>query len=225
MITRRRLLRAAPGLLLPPWLAGLPGCGASGTGPAAAGSCAAADTSVASQPPRGLHASWTADPHTSRTVTWFTDGSDDPGTVIEYGPVDVGMDDCKRTQAALPFRAEGSAHATYGGYALTHIATATDLDGTRPLRYRVGSAQGWSPIRVLPAAPREAFRFCHFGDHAQTDASRAVLAGVQQRAPDFLIIAGDLAYANGEQPLWDSYFEMIEPLAAQLPVMSCPGNH
>lgn len=219
--TRRRVLQAGASALMLPLLTA---CGSSDTASSAA-ACVPTSPAAAAKPPRGLHVSWTADPHTTRTVTWFTDGNDDPGSVIEYGPVANGMSACEIEQAPFPHRAEGKAHATYGVEALTHIATATGIDDALPLRYRIGSEQGWSQVRILPAASREAFRFCHFGDHAQSDASRAVLAGVQKRAPDFLWIAGDLSYANGNQPLWDSYFDMLDPVASRLPVMACPGNH
>ncbi len=36
---------------------------------------------------------------------------------------------------------------------------------------------------------------------------------------------GDFGYANGKQPVWDRWFEILEPLAAEVPVMVCPGNH
>ncbi|NKF23360.1 purple acid phosphatase family protein [Solimonas marina] len=229
MITRRRLLQATPGLLLPPALTVLTSCGGSSPsdsgGTPGTGDCAAATPTATAASPRGLHVSWTDDPFTTRTVTWFTDGSDDPGTVIEYGPVEDGMSDCEIAQTAMPNRVEGSTKAVYDVDALTHSATISGLDEGKAVRYRVGSDAGWSDVRVLQPQPRDTFRFAHFGDHATSDASRAVLAGVQARAPDFVVIAGDLSYANGEQPVWDTYFDMLDPVASRLPVMTCPGNH
>lgn len=217
---RRTLLKAGAGALLPVLL---PGCGGSSSPDAPSGSePPPAGPTIA---PRGLHASFAGDPRTTRTITWFTDGGTDPGSVLEYGPVEDGMDAHAIATAPLPSRAEGAASATYGVDALTHRATAVDLPAGQAIRYRVGSAQGWSAVQVLPAAAADTFRFCHFGDHAQSEASRAVCAGVIARAPDFAIIAGDLAYANGEQSLWDSYFDMLEPLAARIPIMTAPGNH
>jgi predicted phosphodiesterase len=40
-----------------------------------------------------------------------------------------------------------------------------------------------------------------------------------------ILHAGDLSYADCDQTLWDSYGEMIEPLASSTPWMVCPGNH
>ncbi len=218
---RRSILKGGVAILSLPLLNA---CGGSDTtGNAACERTASGGTHV----PRGVHASWTGDPRTTRTVTWFTDGGSDPGTVIEYGPVEPGMDDCAIDTAAFPARAEGDTQATYGVDALTHSATATGLDPAKAVRYRVGSdVGGWSKVSVLPAAPAtDDFRFCFYGDQGVYDASRAVIAGVQARKPDFLFIAGDISYADGDQPVWDAYFDMLEPLAAQLPVMACPGNH
>ena len=42
---------------------------------------------------------------------------------------------------------------------------------------------------------------------------------------NMILHAGDLSYADCDQTLWDSYGEMIEPLASNTPWMVCPGNH
>ncbi|MGI9575897.1 purple acid phosphatase family protein [Alloalcanivorax xenomutans] len=184
------------------------------------------EETAGAQPPRGLHASWTDHPHTTRTLTWFTDGTTDPGTRVQYGPVTGDADSCSLTNEAFPFEVTGTAHETYGVEALTHVATLTGLQAGQAVRYRVGSDNGgWSPTRVLAPTRINGFRFCHFGDHGLRDASQRVLSNVEDLAPDFFIVAGDLSYANGDQPVWDRYFDMLEPLAARVPVMTCPGNH
>jgi hypothetical protein len=42
---------------------------------------------------------------------------------------------------------------------------------------------------------------------------------------NMILHAGDLSYADCDQQLWDSYGEMIEPLASYTPWMVCAGNH
>ncbi len=227
--TRRRLLRAGAGALALPLLNACDSSSATpdtGTPPGPDTPDCVVPTQTETRLPRGLHVSWTDDPATTRTLTWFTDGPDDPGTLVQYGPVEDDMSDCEIQAAAFPYGVAGATKATYGVDALTHSATLTALPADRPIRYRVGSETGgWSPTRVLRPAPQDRFSFIHFGDHAQHDASRAVTAATRARDPDFVWIAGDLSYANGDQPLWDSYFDMLEPLAAEIPVMTCPGNH
>jgi hypothetical protein len=43
--------------------------------------------------------------------------------------------------------------------------------------------------------------------------------------PALHLIVGDLAYANGDQSIWDTWFDMIEPMARRIPWMPCIGNH
>lgn len=202
MISRRQLLKASPALLLPPFLGA---CGSSGT------------PAIAPPPrsgPRGLHLSWTGDPHSTRTATWFTDAIDDAPGVVEFwhdgGPVQT---------------ATATTEATFDVPVTTHRATMTGFDPERPLRYRVRNGVAASPAFVVKPSPADTFRFAHFGDHGRTAYSRAVRDGILQRGCDFFAIAGDLSYANGDQPVWDDWFNQVEHLAAQVPMMCCPGNH
>ena len=41
----------------------------------------------------------------------------------------------------------------------------------------------------------------------------------------FVAIIGDVAYANGNQPIWDAYGRDMEPLFARIPALLSPGNH
>ena len=40
-----------------------------------------------------------------------------------------------------------------------------------------------------------------------------------------VLIAGDMSYANSIQPQWDSWFQLIEPIISQTPLMVAAGNH
>lgn len=228
-LRRRQLLRAGVGLAIPPWL---PGCG-SGPAPGTGGApdsgslprdCVLPATATATTP-RGLHASFTGDPVSTRTLTWFTDGPEDPGTFVEYGPVWPDMSAQQIACAPFPARAAGEVQQTHGVDALTHAATLAALQPGLPVRYRVGAPGAWSDVRVLPAAPQGAFRFCHFGDHGRNDASLSVLDGVAALQPDFFIVAGDLSYANGDHPQWDDWFNRLDPYASRIPMLTAPGNH
>lgn len=213
---RRRLLRAGlsgSGLLM------LPGCGLPGSMTLPKNAAAGAVL------PRGVHVSFDGDAQTTRAVTWFTDGADAPAQVLEYGPLAPGLSAAQIESQPFEARAEAASGSTYGIDGLTHRARMSALDPERPVRYRVGSAAGWSPVRVLAPASRGAFRFAHFGDHGMSDYSRATVQGVLASAPDFCWLAGDLSYANGEQGLWSPYFDLLEPLAAQVPLMCSAGNH
>lgn len=223
--TRRALVR---GILFGIASMALAGCGGSSGRPdTGAGVPCTRLPEGGAQPPRGVHASWNnADVHGTRTLTWFTDGTTAPDCLVEYGPAPADMDDCTLHSAPFPQQVTATHHATYGVDARTHVATLTGLQAGMAVRYRVGSdAGGWSPVRVLQATAEGDFRFCHFGDQGLGAASERVMQSVEAAAPDFYIIAGDVAYADGDQPIWDQYFDFQEPYAARIPVMTCPGNH
>lgn len=217
--SRRRLLRAGllagSGLV---WLPTLPGCG--GNGPSATDPRPATGAG-----PRGIHVSFTGDPHTSRTITWFTDGLDDPGTQLEFDHVAPGMSATDMQAKPFAGRVEGTTEQAYGVDVLTHRATMSGLDPALPIRYRVGDGKRWSQVFVLRPASTGRFRFGHFGDHGRSEYSRLTVQRLLERNPDFFLLAGDLSYANGDQPVWDEYFDLLEPLAAQVPMMAAAGNH
>lgn len=234
-LSRRRLLRNAAyggsALLLPPWLGG---CGnAGGTAPGSPPPVAPPVTPPASKfAPRGRHVSWTGDLYSSRTFTWFTDGAEAPAQRLEYGPVSADMDAAALASAPFPESVSADTRVTPFVDALTHRATADQFDEALPIRYRVGSADGgWSPVAVLRPTPRDAFRFCHFGDHGRTAGSRAVARAMRARQPDFALLAGDLCYASGSsdlgpQEVWDDWFNLIEAdLSSDTILMTAPGNH
>lgn len=64
------------------------------------------------------------------------------------------------------------------------------------------------------------------GDLGQTIDSEITLNHISNNKNIQLILhAGDLSYADCNQQLWDSYGELIEPLASRVPWMVGPGNH
>ena len=91
---------------------------------------------------------------------------------------------------------------------LAHRATMTGLDPTLPVRYRVGSDKGWSPVRVLAPAGSGAFRFCSFGDHGRTQFSRANVAQVAAR--NMLAgTGGDRARFDAVPFFWSQHYDVV----------------
>jgi hypothetical protein len=64
------------------------------------------------------------------------------------------------------------------------------------------------------------------GDLGQTIDSEMTLYHLSNNKKIQLILhPGDLSYADCNQQLWDSYGELIQPLASRIPWMVGPGNH
>lgn len=110
--------------------------------------------------------------------------------------------------------------------------------------YAVGSpALGvWSSVRTFlaPASPDAGslpYRIAVVGDLGQTENSAATLEGMRAVSdfgdggggptapPGHVLNVGDLSYADGFQPRWDSWGRLVEPHASAVPWMVIEGNH
>lgn len=187
-------------------------------------------------PPRGVHVSVHEHSVTTRGLCWFTDGLDDPGSFVQWGPVEADWSEADIHDVdnhPLPFQTQGSAEKTTGLDNATHKVLLLDMDQqmdvTKPLRYRVGSPSGWSDIFVVEPTPPadQPWTFVHFGDHGTTH--RAVMLMDELRQPQYahslLLLAGDIAYADGTHEVWDTWFDQNEPHLATHVTMTTPGNH
>ena len=119
--------------------------------------------------------------------------------------------------------------------ALHHVVIG-DAEGPLPpnatIYYRVGdpSRDEWSPehsFRSPPAvgAASLPYRLGLVGDLGQTEHSLTTLEHVSAVAPDSYMFVGDLSYADGFQPRWDTWGRMMAPLTAAAVWMFTEGNH
>ena len=173
---------------------------------------------AADVPVSQLHLTFGRDAAREMTVSWAT-----PGPVTNPF-VEVGG---HRVAAAT---------AQYAGYpGWFHHARLDRLLPSTRYAYRVGHADA---VRTGPLAfttgpgAREPFTFTAFGDQG-TDSGTAQPPNqpslntelVRSFNPAFHLVVGDLAYANGNQAIWDDWFAMIEPMARTTPWMPLLGNH
>ena len=162
---------------------------------------------------------------------------------------------------AGPDRADAGAGIHAGGPPYRHRVRLTGLDPDTAYEYAVtqGPARVQARFRTAPGpATARPMRFIALADceaepestgkHApwpdpagrapgrrylldQTQGLARNLAVVRDRAPDLLIIAGDLVEAGGEQQDWDelwrqlTHVEGAHDLAAHVPIVAAPGNH
>lgn len=92
----------------------------------------------------------------------------------------------------------------------------------RALRYEI---EGRAFDLAAPPARGNATRIAYVADIGLTQDARAILAAIATQEPDLLLVGGDLSYANGNASAWNAWFDMIEPIAARIPVMPAFGNH
>ncbi|KAK2995582.1 hypothetical protein RJ640_000058 [Escallonia rubra] len=83
-----------------------------------------------------------------------------------------------------------------------------------------------SPVFSFKTPPAQfPIKFAIVGDLGQTDWTNSTLQHVSKSNYNVFLLPGDLSYADTEQPLWDSFGMVVEPLASQRPWMVTQGNH
>ena len=130
------------------------------------------------------------------------------------------------------------------------IHSAVFRTGGEAAEYAVGSldcasdALGplWSDAWHVSASPRETATAMLVGDMGEaprdhpgsahhwqmpqpTEVVDAMSARASSVAYDAVLHIGDLSYATGYTSIWDGFMSQIEPLAAQIPYLTSPGNH
>lgn len=59
----------------------------------------------------------------------------------------------------------------------------------------------------------------------QTEGYKAQIALIKERAPNAILIAGDLVESGGEQRDWDQFWKHNKNVAGSIPIWAAPGNH
>jgi hypothetical protein len=126
---------------------------------------------------------------------------------------------------------------TFNGAAYTspflHHVLLSGLPPNTPIFYSVGGdASGFSPVMSFTSHPGYGLQangsyFAVIGDLGQTSNSVDTVNHIVASPHPFtaMIHAGDLSYADSDEPRWDSWQQMVAPLASSLPWMTVVGNH
>lgn len=119
---------------------------------------------------------------------------------------------------------------------LIYKAVMSDLnDGNQKYFYRVGSdSSGFSDVfsfKSHPGSSKSPITFHIIGDLGQTENSANTLYQINDNEAALttlsggIISMGDLSYANGNEPLWDSFGVMRQISTSSIPMFTTLGNH
>ncbi|PKA65402.1 putative purple acid phosphatase 20 [Apostasia shenzhenica] len=152
-------------------------------------------------------------------MIWITE-EDAPATV-EYG-TESGRYDASSMGSTSSYQfgafglgyTSGNIHETVIGPLEPGIVYYYRCSGSPIREYTVKT-----PPAALP------IKFVVIGDLGQTDWTASTLDHVANSNYDMLLLPGDLSYADLDQPLWDSFGRLVEPLASSRPWMVTEGNH
>lgn len=177
---------------------------------------------AADVPPAQVHLTFGRDAASAMHASWMT-----------AAPVDGPFVELLGSRVA----ARTVQYPGYPGY--FHHADLSGLPAATEIAYSVGHAgrtvDGTAASFTTGPPARQPFTFSAFGDQG-TDEPPGFLGQppfqpsmntelARSMDPRFHVIVGDLAYANGDQAIWDQWFSMIEPMARTTPWMPVIGNH
>ncbi|BFZ11866.1 hypothetical protein BsWGS_14905 [Bradybaena similaris] len=174
--------------------------------------------------PRHVHIAYGED-MSAMTITWST--LDDTASYVQY--------DLNSTNLTL-FEKGISIKFTDGGHEqrvqFIHTVQLRHLKENATYYYIVGSDDGWSSqfsFKSLPAGEDWSPSVAVFGDMGSDNAQSLprLQSDVDANMYDAIIHVGDIAYDldsnNGR--VGDTFMQQIESLAANVPYMTCVGNH
>jgi hypothetical protein len=167
---------------------------------------------------------------TSMTISWLT--TDNCFSRVAYGKYNNSLNNLVYgSSSTYEFQYNKMNSSEYYKSGFIHHVLINDLEPLTKYYYQCGDQnQNISQIlyfRTLPkTGDNQIITFGVLGDIGQTEHSVSTVKHLMNEANISMILhAGDLSYADCDQNLWDSYGEMIEPLATRIPWMVCPGNH
>ncbi|XP_047322788.1 purple acid phosphatase 18-like [Impatiens glandulifera] len=163
--------------------------------------------------PQQVHISLAGDRH--MRVTWVTNGAH-ASSIVEYGTSPgkyISIAEGESTSYSYLFYRSGKIHHTVIG----------PLNHDTLYYYRCGSE---GPEFQLKTPPSEfPITFAVAGDLGQTGWTKSTLDHIDQCKYDVHLLPGDLSYADYIQSRWDTFGELVQPLASSRPWMVTQGNH
>jgi hypothetical protein len=191
-------------------------------------------------PVQGLHLTFGADPSSQMVVSWITDSAVDRPQV-HYGTLKDGFGSSASAQTRSYVDGKSGRTVYVHHAALDRLRPATDY--VYLVSHR-GATPDSGNFRTAPRG-RAPLTFTSFGDQATpevtwtaagpvgldantTPASKDIVTGIEQVAPLFHLLNGDLCYANLDVDrvrTWNNFFTNNTRSARFRPWMPAAGNH
>ena len=168
-------------------------------------------TLTGSNSPEQIHISLSQD-ESQMQVIWATETQ--TGSEVEWG-LDGSLDNSAMGEETC-----------YDHDMVFHSGVMTGLEIASNYSYRVGDGNDWSDVYTFMTRDVSSdFTFLAFGDHGLSSEAMDTTTMVGDSGADFLILSGDISYANGEQSVWDDYLNSNQGVMSNMPWMMVPGNH
>ncbi|RMG50327.1 MAG: metallophosphoesterase family protein [Acidobacteria bacterium] len=183
---------------------------------------AASQTGSALFDPPAVYLTWRHDPTSTMTILWHTSSESDD--VVQY----------RRSDEPAWHMVMGAHHPLPFSDRIVHLVELTDLEPASDYRFRFGDHSVEFAFRTLPRALREPMRFVVGGDMMQrAEWFQETCRRAAQYDPWFVIIGGDIAYADGDPSKVERWIEwfaiwkqtMVTSDGRLIPLLAAIGNH
>ncbi|KAL8159957.1 hypothetical protein V2J09_001494 [Rumex salicifolius] len=169
--------------------------------------------SRSSSQPQQVHVSLAGENH--MRVSWITDDKSSP-SIVEYGT------------SSGKYNATAQGENTSYKYlfyhsGLIHHTVIGPLEPNTVYFYRCGGEGQEFHLKTPPAKLPVTFSVA--ADLGQTGWTKSTLDHIDQCDYDVHLLPGDLSYADYIQPQWDTFGQLVEPLASRRAWMVTEGNH
>ena len=154
-----------------------------------------------------------ADEPTAMTVMWATERRGD--AIVEW------------THSGGDESAQGNSYCYEHDMAF-HMAQMTNLPLGEEISYKVGDGNTWSSdmtfVTIDPSSDH--FEWISIADHGISSEGQDVSEGIiADTSAQMVTISGDISYSDGNQNVWDDWFDIQTPSMMKIPWMTAVGNH
>ena len=172
--------------------------------------------------PPALYLTWQRDPDTTMTIHWHSDSERDT-SAVQYKS-QAATDWLQTVGTSIPFPDTGR---------FIHTVELTGLDPDTIHEFRLPGSETYR-FRTLPSTLSRSVRFVEGGDVFESgDVMDRMNRYAGSLQPDFAVIGGDLAYADGlAEHVWrwhrmfDSFYHHLRtPEGLIIPIIVAIGNH
>lgn len=177
--------------------------------------------------PVGILLTWQQDPTTTMTIDWHTLPEDRYRTRLEFRKEEDG-------EWAPWTRLKAASHAFPFSNRTVHRVELTGLKPGTLYEFRFGDDSKTYRFRTMPDNTNEPIQFVIGGDvHQDYDRTDQMTKIAGELRPEFVVIGGDIAYANSDPRRVQNWFEFFEIMKNRLvfdgnrliPMVVGIGNH
>ncbi len=171
--------------------------------------------------PTALFLTWQRDPTTTMTVQWVGSEADGAKRPVWY-----------TKKGSQKWRNKGYSNRRFplsDDWILR--AELTGLEPDTDYAFRIGTDSAEQYFRTMPAKDTNPIQFASGGDCGVGEHARQTNKLAAKQSPGFVILGGDLAYENGDDP--KRFLEFLKNYSSDLrddhrrliPLVACLGNH